>query len=132
MRVPIFSHSAWCSTKCSAGSIPSAAASELLVALREIYGSAVSSSSGLGMLPAATAEAPEPEALFGRKAQISKLDEALRQAAAGSGKMIFVTGEPGIGKTALTDLFLSRAARELPGLLVSRGRCVEQYGPGEA
>ena len=107
-------------------------ASELVIALREIYGSAVSSSSGLGMFPAAAAETPEPEALFGREAQISKLEEALRQAAAGSGKMIFVTGEPGIGKTALADVFLSRAARELPGLLVSRGRCVEQYGPGEA
>jgi predicted Ser/Thr protein kinase len=109
-----------------------ATASELLVALREIYGSAVSSSSGLGLFPTATAETPEPEALFGREAQLSKLEEALRQAAAGSGKMIFVTGEPGIGKTALTDVFLSRAAREFPGLLLSRGRCVEQYGPGEA
>jgi len=109
-----------------------ATASELLVALREIYGSGVSSTSGLGMFPATPAETPEPEALFGREAQISKLEEALRQAVAGSGKMIFVTGEPGIGKTALTDVFLSRAAREFPGLLVSRGRCVEQYGPGEA
>jgi tetratricopeptide (TPR) repeat protein/predicted Ser/Thr protein kinase len=109
-----------------------ASGSELLLALREIYDSGISSSSALGVYPAAMEETSEPEALFGREAQISKLDEALRQAAAGSGKMIFVTGEPGIGKTALTDLFLSRAARELPGLLVSRGRCVEQYGPGEA
>ena len=109
-----------------------ATASELLVALREIYGSAVASSSGLGSFPTTPAETPEPEELFGRESQISKLEDALRQAAAGSGKMIFVTGEPGIGKTALADVFLSRAAREFPGLLLSRGRCVEQYGPGEA
>ncbi len=107
-------------------------ASELSVALREIYGSTVSSSSGLGMHPIAAEETPEPEALFGREAQISKLEESLRQAAAGSGKVIFVTGEPGIGKTALVDAFLAHAARDFPGLLVSRGRCVEQYGPGEA
>ncbi len=159
MRVPIFSHSAWCSTNCSGGQHPFrgasapgldarnsattnppllrvlrpelpqeldviiqraltkeknrryATASELLVALREVYGSAVSSSSGSGMFPTATAETPEPEELFGREAQLSKLEDALRQAAAGSGKMIFVTGEPGIGKTALADVFLSRAAR---------------------
>jgi tetratricopeptide (TPR) repeat protein len=107
-------------------------ASELSVALREIYGSTVSSSSGFGMHTVAAEEIPEPEALFGREEQISKLEVLLRQATAGSGKVIFVTGEPGIGKTALADTFLTRAARNFPGLLVSRGRCVEQYGPGEA
>jgi tetratricopeptide (TPR) repeat protein/predicted Ser/Thr protein kinase len=107
-------------------------ASELSVALREIYGSAFSNSSGFGMQPVATEGTLETEALFGRGEQISRLGELLRQAAAGSGKVIFVTGEPGIGKTALADAFLARATRDFPGLLVSRGRCVEQYGPGEA
>jgi len=106
-------------------------ATELSVALRETCATA-SSPSGFGMQPAAAEETLESEALFGREEQISRLKELLRQAAAGSGKVIFVTGEPGIGKTALADAFLSQAARDFPGLLVSRGRCVEQYGPGEA
>jgi tetratricopeptide (TPR) repeat protein/predicted Ser/Thr protein kinase len=107
-------------------------ASELSVALRGIFGSTVSSSSGFGMHSVAAEDTPESEALFGREEQISRLEELLRQAAAGSGKVIFVTGEPGIGKTALADAFLARADRNFPGLLMSRGRCVEQYGPGEA
>jgi tetratricopeptide (TPR) repeat protein/predicted Ser/Thr protein kinase len=107
-------------------------ASELSVALREIGGSAFSSSSGFGVGPVAAEETLESEALVGREEQISRLEELLRRAAAGSGKIIFVTGEPGIGKTALADAFLARATRDFPGLLVSRGRCVEQYGPGEA
>jgi eukaryotic-like serine/threonine-protein kinase len=107
-------------------------ASELSMALREIGGLAFSSSSGFAMRPEAAEETSESEALFGREEQIAKLEESLRGAAAGSGKIIFVTGEPGIGKTALADAFMARANRNFPGMLVSRGRCVEQYGPGEA
>src|SRR5260221_9244473 len=46
----------------------------------------------------------------------------------GNGRVVFITGEPGIGKTSLSDEFLRRARASYPGLLVSRGRCVEQYG----
>jgi tetratricopeptide (TPR) repeat protein/predicted Ser/Thr protein kinase len=103
---------------------------ELSLALRGISNSSVWSSTAFGM----PAPAPEEvtESLYGREEQLSKLEESLRQAAAGSGQVVFVTGEPGIGKTALADVFLARAAHNYPGLLVSRGRCVEQYGPGEA
>ena len=38
---------------------------------------------------------------------------------------------PGTGKT-LSDEFLRRARKQYPGLLISRGRCAEQYGTGEA
>ena len=46
--------------------------------------------------------------------------------------MVFITGEPGIGKTTLADEFLRRSRKRYPGLLLARGRCVEQYGTGEA
>ena len=46
--------------------------------------------------------------------------------------MVLISGEPGIGKTSLSDEFLRRARSRFPGLSVSRGRCVEQYGTGEA
>jgi predicted ATPase len=44
---------------------------------------------------------------------------------------VFVTGEPGIGKSALVEAFLAGSAPRA-GLRVAAGQCVEQYGPGEA
>src|SRR5260370_251987 len=61
-----------------------------------------------------------------------RLYEHLRQASEGAGKVVFLTGEAGIGKSALADEFLRRARRQHPALTVARGRCVEQYGTGEA
>ncbi|MGI8836139.1 MAG: serine/threonine-protein kinase PknK [Pyrinomonadaceae bacterium] len=68
----------------------------------------------------------------GREPEMKKLDGFLQQAVAGTGRVVFITGEPGIGKTSLSDEFLRRARKQYPGLLVARGRCVEQYGTGEA
>ena len=44
---------------------------------------------------------------------------------------MFVTGEPGIGKTTLVETFLAQIARRA-ALRIGRGQCVEQYGAGEA
>jgi serine/threonine protein kinase len=68
----------------------------------------------------------------GREAELGKLEGFLRQAIEGKGRVIFITGEPGIGKTSLSDEFLRRARSQSKGLMVSRGRCIEQYGTGEA
>jgi len=73
----------------------------------------------------------EPEELVGREAELRKLAEHLGEAAAGSGKTVLLTGEPGIGKTALAGAFLY-SLRGRPEILVGRGACVEQYGTGEA
>jgi tetratricopeptide (TPR) repeat protein len=63
---------------------------------------------------------------------MQKLEGFLKQAIEGTGRVVFITGEPGIGKTSLSDEFLRRIRKQQPGLLISRGRCVEQYGTGEA
>jgi len=68
----------------------------------------------------------------GRDVELVKLEECLRQAVDGNGKVVFITGEPGIGKTSLSDEFLRRARTHFRSLMVSRGRCIEQYGTGEA
>jgi serine/threonine protein kinase/tetratricopeptide (TPR) repeat protein len=68
----------------------------------------------------------------GRDAELAKLEEFLHHAIAGNGMVIFITGEPGIGKTSLSDEFLRRARAQSRNLMVSRGRCIEQYGTGEA
>ena len=68
----------------------------------------------------------------GRAPELEKLEGYLQHAIDGAGRLVFITGEPGIGKTSLSDEFLRRARTRYPGLMVSRGRCVEQYGTGEA
>src|SRR6185503_8489199 len=67
----------------------------------------------------------------GREPEMRKLDGLLDLTIEGTGRVVFITGEPGIGKTSLSDEFLRRTRRQRPGLLISRGRCVEQYGTGE-
>ena len=70
--------------------------------------------------------------LVGRKTAFRQLSESLRIALRGQRQIIFVTGEPGIGKTALADEFLRQTAADFPGLSVARGQCVEGYGGKEA
>jgi hypothetical protein len=49
----------------------------------------------------------------------------------GQRQIVFVTGEPGIGKTALVDEFQRRATINLLILRIARGQCVEGYGGKE-
>lgn len=60
------------------------------------------------------------------------MEGLLGQAIAGSGSVILVTGDSGFGKTALAGEFLRRARHQDPPPILCRGRCVEQYGTGEA
>ncbi len=75
--------------------------------------------------------APASSPLVGRDAELARLHELLGRAMAGHRQLVFVTGEPGIGKTALVEAFLAQIDVGEP-LRVGRGRCVEQYGSGEA
>jgi DNA-binding winged helix-turn-helix (wHTH) protein/predicted ATPase len=72
------------------------------------------------------------EFLVGREPELRKLEGFLREAIDGTGRMIFVTGEPGIGKTALSRAFLGLARSGFPTVRLCRGRCVEQYGVCES
>jgi len=54
--------------------------------------------------------------MVGREAELGALDDALAVAQGGAGRMVFVTGEPGIGK--------SRLARELAGRAAAAGATV--------
>jgi hypothetical protein len=48
--------------------------------------------------------------LVGRERELTQLDAALEAALAGRGRLVVLTGEPGIGKTALARAFVERAA----------------------
>jgi DNA-binding winged helix-turn-helix (wHTH) protein len=45
--------------------------------------------------------------LVGREAELTRLHAALRKALNGERQLVFVTGEPGIGKTTLVETFLA-------------------------
>ena len=70
--------------------------------------------------------------LVGRDRPLAALREALQRAVKGEPQIVFVTGEPGIGKTALVDEFQRQAALDIPNLGIGRGQCIEAYGSKEA
>ncbi len=82
--------------------------------------------------PADAAPLPSPGAsCVGRDALLQQLQDAFTQASAGNRQLAFVTGEAGVGKTTLTEVFqqrLSSAGR----CTIARAECVQHYGPGEA
>lgn len=74
---------------------------------------------------------PEGVRLFGRQAELAKLKESFDQACSGNRQIVFVTGEPGIGKTSLVEAFLQQVSGHLP-MRVGFGQCIESYGEQEA
>jgi DNA-binding winged helix-turn-helix (wHTH) protein/tetratricopeptide (TPR) repeat protein len=76
----------------------------------------------------ASADAPF---MAGRDAALAQLHSYLDAARSGQRRVVFVTGEAGIGKTTLVDMFQHQAARD-PNLLLARGQSIEGFGGTEA
>jgi predicted ATPase len=96
----------------------------------------------------------------GREAELTQLHQWLEKAANGQRQLVFIAGEPGIGKTTLVEAFLRSLGSRVqsreeesqnakvktqkskvpdlksqipkPGAWVARGQCIEHYGSGEA
>ena len=81
-------------------------------------------------IPAATVHAAATGLIVGREAASSRLQALLDAAMKGRRQVVFVTGEAGIGKTTLVDLFQQHAA-SIAGVRVGRGQCVEGFGGKE-
>jgi predicted ATPase/DNA-binding winged helix-turn-helix (wHTH) protein len=90
-------------------------------------------------LPSTSAPAPRPgpanvqpctSTLVGRDGELARLHALLATAAGGQRRLVLVTGEAGIGKTALVETFLAQLGHA-DGLRIGRGQCVEQYGATE-
>ncbi|MBI3795718.1 MAG: AAA family ATPase [Deltaproteobacteria bacterium] len=90
---------------------------------------------GDGRAEATDTEAPAARIaarrIVGRTRESTQLQRWLTHAGGGARCLGFVTGEAGIGKTVLVDLFLDRV-RATGQVRLGRGQCVEQYGEGEA
>jgi DNA-binding winged helix-turn-helix (wHTH) protein/tetratricopeptide (TPR) repeat protein len=83
-------------------------------------------------VPATAIDADRPAhgTFVGRTSQLNRLKTLFDEACAGESRVVFVAGEPGIGKTTLVNQFLE----SLDGrgdVLTSLGRCVEGYGGTE-
>ncbi len=70
--------------------------------------------------------------LVGRDGPLAELRQCLGRMSNGERQIVFVTGEPGVGKTAVADAFIDRAATEAPDIRIARGQCIEGYGSKEA
>ena len=75
--------------------------------------------------------ANRPKGIVGRADALAQLDESLDKALGGQRRVVFITGEAGIGKTSLLDVFQQRATTR-PNLRIARGQCVEGFGGKEA
>ena len=67
--------------------------------------------------------------ILGREAELAKMHSWLDQALGGERQTIFITGEPGIGKTTTVQAFLEQASQT--SVLMVRGQCLEHYGAAE-
>ena len=74
---------------------------------------------------------PEPGRVVGRRLEFERLNGLLQQATQGDRQVIFITGETGIGKTALIDLFCRQWCSE-DQVYIARGQCVEGFAGKEA
>ena len=67
--------------------------------------------------------------LVGRNEALAKLDGWLDATLGGVGHVVFISGDPGVGKTSIAEAFLNSVSKDV---LVARGHALEQYGSGEA
>lgn len=80
--------------------------------------------------PAQRASAAPQPTLVGRTDAMNVLWDAWRGALDGTRRIVFVTGDSGIGKSALAEAFvLEIAQQDTPW--IARGACIEHYGAGE-
>jgi DNA-binding winged helix-turn-helix (wHTH) protein len=70
--------------------------------------------------------------IVGREPALVELGGYLGKARRNERQVVFITGEAGIGKTALADEFQRRARVDAPDVRIARGQCVEGYGGTEA
>ena len=69
--------------------------------------------------------------LYGRTTELVTLQQKFERVCKGSRQIVFVTGEPGIGKTSIIEGFLAQLTGRMT-LRVALGQCIESYHEREA
>ena len=69
--------------------------------------------------------------LVGRGVALEALHEAWQRTLSGERQIVLITGEPGIGKTALAEEFQRQVAVREFCVRIARGQCMEGYGSKE-
>src|SRR5499426_2355170 len=71
-----------------------------------------------------------PAHFVGREPALDRLQRGIEAAWRGTRQIVFVAGEPGIGKTGVVEAFLERVSTDLR-VWIAHGQCVETYGTPE-
>ncbi len=72
------------------------------------------------------------QSFVGRDLEMKRLEGHFENMLRGGGKLVFLTGEAGMGKSSLAERFINSIHPRHPELRVATGRAVEQYGPSES
>lgn len=72
---------------------------------------------------------PGPSKLVGRALEMEELQRRFDLALSGQRQLVFVTGEPGIGKSALAASFADAIDRHR--VRIAQGQCLDHHGVGE-
>lgn len=75
---------------------------------------------------------PSGRDVIGREALLAELHRLLDEALSGERRTVFLTGQPGVGKTSIVERFSETALSTEDRALVASGQCRESYGEGEA
>jgi tRNA A-37 threonylcarbamoyl transferase component Bud32/tetratricopeptide (TPR) repeat protein len=103
---------------------------EVAARLKE-FGTRVESG-GVPVARRRTIASPASKGLVGREAEVQQLTEAFERARAGRGSLIGISGEAGMGKSALVDGFLADLQERDDAMRIARGRCSERLAGSEA
>jgi DNA-binding winged helix-turn-helix (wHTH) protein/predicted ATPase len=75
------------------------------------------------------ADRPKSLKFVGRQAEMEQLEKRFQIAASGQRQLVFVTGEPGIGKSALVNAFTE--VLDPKTVRIALGQCLDHHGVGE-
>ena len=84
------------------------------------------------ILPGVDTAGSATRAMVGREAEREILRRGYVRVKGGNGLLLAISGEPGIGKTSLGEMFLAELALREDRPIVARGRCAEQLAGAEA
>ena len=113
-----------------------ATAADLVAALTQLSDTAETTITGEQALSTVVladddAFVPDRPPFVARESELARLDDFLEQALSGHGRVVFVTGEAGAGKTSIVSEFIHQAQQKSVAALAVVGNCHAQTGRGD-